>query len=239
MPESEIAWKVVVGLKLKYLPLPPFTLHTHTLSFPTFPPFSPLSLFLCLSKDKSFGGKVSMIMPGMKLLIALVIVALSLQGEWVEAQIHHVVGGDRGWDPSSDVASWSSGRIFMVGDKIWFTYSAAQESIVELKSKEEYESCDISNPIRMYTDGLDSISLDGEGIRYFTSSKSTSCKNGLKLHVDVQPYSKPEIQAKAKPENSVGLSLAAGPTTPSGSTQLSKVSLTMLVGLLFPIFMGM
>lgn len=36
----------------------------------------------------------------------------------VEAQVHHVVGGDVGWDPSTDIASWSAGKIFMVGDKI-------------------------------------------------------------------------------------------------------------------------
>lgn len=33
-------------------------------------------------------------------------------------QVHHVVGDDRGWDPSTDVASWSSKRVFRVGDKI-------------------------------------------------------------------------------------------------------------------------
>ncbi|XWS19332.1 hypothetical protein CRYUN_Cryun31cG0006100 [Craigia yunnanensis] len=56
-----------------------------------------------------------------------------------------------------------------------------------LLSKDEYELCDVSNPVRMYTDGLDGIPLDGEGIRYFVSSRPESCKNGLKLHVDVMP----------------------------------------------------
>ncbi|OVA10063.1 Plastocyanin-like [Macleaya cordata] len=111
----------------------------------------------------------------------------------VEAQVHHVVGGDLGWDPSTDIQSWSSNRDFRVGDSIWFTYSttaAAQDdgSISELKSREEYESCDVSNPIKMYTDGVvDKVSLDGEGTRYFVSTKSDNCKNGLKLHVEVLP----------------------------------------------------
>ena len=65
-----------------------------------------------------------------------------------------------------------------------FTYSDAQDNIVELKSKEEYEACNVSNPIRMVTDGVDLVE---EGIRYFASVKPESCKSGVKLHVEVQP----------------------------------------------------
>ena len=46
-----------------------------------------------------------------KVLMALVVVSAAIGGEWVvSAQSHHVLGGDPG--------SWSSGRIFRVGDKI-------------------------------------------------------------------------------------------------------------------------
>ncbi|XP_022714442.1 mavicyanin-like isoform X2 [Durio zibethinus] len=164
--------------------------------------------------------------------VALIVMAASLGVKRTEAQVHHVVGGDRGWDPSSGVASWSSDRSFRVGDKIWFAYSAAQESIVELKSRDEYESCDVSNPIRMYTDGLDGIPLDVEGMRYFVSGKPENCKNGLKLHMEVMPLRSPETQ---KPkvvvsEDSVS-TLAAAPTTPSGSVQLYGNSVLFLVGL--------
>ncbi|XVE87692.1 hypothetical protein DITRI_Ditri19aG0008000 [Diplodiscus trichospermus] len=167
-----------------------------------------------------------------KMVMALVVMAASLGVKRAGAQVHHVVGGDRGWDPSSDLASWSSGRIFRVGDKIWFAYSAAQESIVELKGKDEYESCDVSNPIRMYTDGLDTIPLDGEGIRYFVSSKTESCKNGLKLHVEVMPFGSAEAENPkvAVSENSAK-TMAAAPTTPSGSVQLCRSFLLVLVGL--------
>jgi len=164
-------------------------------------------------------------------IIALVIISVSLGDKWVgvEAQLHHVVGGDRGWDPSSDVASWPSGRIFRVGDKIWFTYSAAQESIAELKSKEEYESCDVSNPIRMYTDGLDRISLDGEGIRYFASNNPESCKNGLKLHVEVLPEGAPGIPKLLTSVGSVS-AVAAGPA--SGSAHVIGSFILLAIGFL-------
>lgn len=50
----------------------------------------------------------------------MVVVGLPMGGKgMVEGQVHHhVVGDDRGWDPSSDLLYWSSARIFRVGDNI-------------------------------------------------------------------------------------------------------------------------
>ncbi|KAK8592233.1 hypothetical protein V6N13_062819 [Hibiscus sabdariffa] len=170
----------------------------------------------------------------LKMVMALVVVMAPSLGliRWaVGAQLHHhVVGDDRGWDPSSDIATWSSGRSFR-----GFAYSAAQESIVELKSKDEYESCDVRSPLRMYTDGLDSIELVEEGIRYFASNKLESCKKGLKLHVEVMPLGKPDTQISsvaAVAENSVSIVAdAVAPTTPSGSVQLYGNFMLLLIGL--------
>ncbi|XP_058200319.1 mavicyanin-like [Rhododendron vialii] len=168
-----------------------------------------------------------------KLLIAMIVFSVAIgRGQWVGAQIHHVVGGDRGWDPSSDIPFWASTRIFSVGDKIWFTYSAAQENIVELKSKEEYEACDVSNPIKMYTNGLDNVPLEEEGIRYFASGKPESCKNGLRLHVEVQPQAKHHhISAVVTSEGSAGAT-ADAPASPSASTRISGLSYLLFVGIL-------
>ncbi|OWM85609.1 mavicyanin-like [Punica granatum] len=150
------------------------------------------------------------------------------------AQVHHVVGGDVGWDPSSDIASWAAGRIFSVGDKIWFAYSAAQESIVELRSKEEYESCDVANPIRMYKDGIDAVLLEEEGIRYFASSRAENCKSGLRLPVAVHPPGKHQqpVTMQIAASELRTLAGAAEPTSPSGSHQPSGPS-TLLLSSLF------
>ncbi|GAA0150089.1 hypothetical protein LIER_09106 [Lithospermum erythrorhizon] len=43
------------------------------------------------------------------------------------------------------------------------------------------------NPIKMYTDGLNEVQLDGEGTRFFASGNFESCKKGLKIHVNVHP----------------------------------------------------
>ncbi|XP_020220385.1 mavicyanin [Cajanus cajan] len=157
-----------------------------------------------------------------------------LGGKWVAAaEVHHVVGGDRGWDPTSDLVSWSSGRLFRVGDQIWFTYSVAEGLVAELKSKEEYETCDVSNPIKMYTEGLHTVPLEREGIRYFVSSDTQNCKNGLKLHVQVLPketrvtYSSPTLKLEAP-----------APTTPSSASSRYGYNTMLMLTLVFCIIIG-
>lgn len=109
-----------------------------------------------------------------------------------------------------------------------FTYSAAQGLVAELGSKKEYESCDLSNPIKMFSDGLHAIPLEREGIRYFVSSEPDHCKNGLKMHVDIQPientnYSPPNPISIQKVE-------ADAPSTPSGSAHHDG-RFTLMLGL--------
>ncbi|XP_057512044.1 early nodulin-like protein 12 [Actinidia eriantha] len=172
-----------------------------------------------------------------KVLMALVVVSAAIGGEWVvSAQSHHVLGGD----PDS----WSSGRIFRVGDKIWFTYSDAQDNIVELKSKEEYEACNVSNPIRMVTDGVDLIE---EGIRYFASVKPESCKSGVKLHVEVQPQLTQEhnigpVGSDGNGAVEDGLSSAttygAPADGPSAAPHLNGLSYLVFVGILVSYYLS-
>ncbi|XP_023001614.1 uclacyanin 1-like [Cucurbita maxima] len=165
------------------------------------------------------------------------------------AQTHHIVGGDRGWDVDSNIDSWSAGRKFRVGDKIWFAYSMAQGKIVELQSKKEYEACDVSNFIRMYTDGIDIVPLNGEGIRYFASSKQESCKKGLKLHVQVEAQAQNQDQTQQKAQmkttgvettNDVsdGDSAAAPPTPSASSPPLTAMSYLTLTFLPFTLYLS-
>ncbi|KAK6149689.1 hypothetical protein DH2020_017214 [Rehmannia glutinosa] len=123
----------------------------------------------------------------LKVLASVLVVVVALSGPRVSAQTHHVVGGDSGWGPALDVTSWLSGRVFRVGDKIWFNYAGTEDSIVELEGPEEFQSCNLTNPIRMYTDPVSHVELEKEGTRYFTSGNLDNCKNGLKLPVPVQP----------------------------------------------------
>ncbi|KAM0942547.1 putative Phytocyanin domain, cupredoxin [Dioscorea sansibarensis] len=144
--------------------------------------------------------------------------------------MNHVVGGDQGWDAASDLSSWSLNKIFRVGDNIWFTYSAAREGVLEVRSKDEFESCDVSNPIKMFTGGLDEVVLDGVGARYFVGGRPEDCHNGLKLHVQVLAVSSDESDQLT---NVVEEGVADGPE-PSGSAPLISImfmSSLMFIGL--------
>ncbi|XP_028778773.1 mavicyanin [Neltuma alba] len=170
-------------------------------------------------------------------VLAIISATVSLGGKPVGALVRHVVGGDRGWDPASDIASWSSGKTFRVGDEIWFTYSVAQGLVAELQSKEEYESCIFTNPIKMYTDGLHTIPLEKEGIKYFASTDVENCKNGLKLHVDVLPTATENSTTTittAAPKKGV----ADAPSSPSGSAHYGTSSILMLIVLMLYVTMG-
>ncbi|CAI9755098.1 unnamed protein product [Fraxinus pennsylvanica] len=175
-------------------------------------------------------------------LLVVVLVAVTVGAQEVQGPVHHVVGGDH----RSDIGSWLSGRVFRVGDKIWFTYSAPQESVVELQSLEEYKSCDLSNPIKMYTDGVNQIPLEREGSRYFVIGNQENCNNGLKLHVDVKPSEPQQLPdpnpspwvlppPEPKPEP---LPHIPPPPYPSASTQLNGLSFGLAVGLLL-CFLGL
>ncbi|KAH6768833.1 hypothetical protein C2S51_014169 [Perilla frutescens var. frutescens] len=115
----------------------------------------------------------------LKVLAVAFAVAVSLAGAGVSAQTHHVVGGG----PDFNVTAWLLGRRFTVGDKIRLEYSGGDESMVEVRGAEELESCNVKNPINMYTEA---VALDEEGIRYLTSSNPDKCREGLKLAVPVE-----------------------------------------------------
>ncbi|XP_057837718.2 mavicyanin [Cryptomeria japonica] len=125
----------------------------------------------------------------------------------------HVVGADRGWDPQSahNFQEWASSKIFRVGDNLWFAYSSAVQSVAEVNSREEWETCDVSNPIRLYKGGLDSVPLHSEGSRYFVSGRAEDClKNGMKLHINVVPFntsSPVNVKAVAEAPKSSGMSV--------------------------------
>ncbi|GLJ32737.1 hypothetical protein SUGI_0659070 [Cryptomeria japonica] len=100
----------------------------------------------------------------------------------------HVVGDDRGWDPASDFKGWASRKIFHVGDNLYIRLDLSPcptPCILELKSREEFENCDVSNPIKLYDGGLDEVPLIEVGDRYFTSGNAEDCQCGMKVHMYV------------------------------------------------------
>ncbi|XP_051125244.1 cucumber peeling cupredoxin-like [Andrographis paniculata] len=119
-------------------------------------------------------------------VIIIAVLAAAAAADVPDQSTHHVVGGDDGWGPALDVTAWLSGRVFRVGDKILFKKSGTDESVVELRGPEEFLKCNLTNPIRMYTEEVSHVALEEEGVRYFVSGNLESCKKGLKFPVSVQ-----------------------------------------------------
>lgn len=118
--------------------------------------------------------------------------------------VEHVVGDDRGWALQSDIHGWVSGHIFYVGDNLWFAYASGEQSVIELKSQEELEACNFSNPIRIYNAGLDSVPLLHVGTRYFTCRRVEDCQNGMKLRINVHAAPS-SSESQTRSESHVGI----------------------------------
>jgi hypothetical protein len=73
-----------------------------------------------------------------------------------------------------------------LGSAPGFAYEAADDGVAEVGGEAEFASCEVGNPIRMYTDGLSRVGLHDEGARYFVSADPAKCRSGLKLRVDVR-----------------------------------------------------
>lgn len=135
----------------------------------------------------------------LQLSSAAMIVMMMLMNMDECSAVQHLVGEDKGWVPHSNFDGWASGKIFQVGDNLWFAYASGEQSVLELKSREEWEACDFSNPIRLYKGGVDSVPLVDVGSRFFTSGRVEDCRNGMKLHINVDAAgSSSETKSKSK-----------------------------------------
>ncbi|XP_059461661.1 stellacyanin [Corylus avellana] len=96
----------------------------------------------------------------------------------------YVVGGNSGWDISTDLDTWATGKTFFVGDVLVFQFSSS-EALDEV-TKENYDKCNTTNVLRSYTNGNTTITLSKPGTMYFISGNKLYCLGGMKLQVDVE-----------------------------------------------------
>ncbi|KAK9672687.1 hypothetical protein RND81_12G117500 [Saponaria officinalis] len=100
----------------------------------------------------------------------------------------YIVGDTSGWDISSDLDSWESGKRFVVGDVLMFQYSSSSNSVCQL-TEAEYEKCDTSNALLRSTSGNTTFTLNKPGEMYFACCSRLYCLGGMKVHVHVEPNS--------------------------------------------------
>ncbi|KAH9695316.1 Phytocyanin domain-containing protein [Citrus sinensis] len=96
------------------------------------------------------------------------------------------VGDDAGWSipnaQSVNYNAWAEAIDFHVGDILSFEYNSLFHSVLEV-SREDYESCNTQSPMKSYTTGKDSITLESSDPRYFICGAPGHCQMGMKLEI--------------------------------------------------------
>uniref|UniRef100_A0A2N9FWV3 Phytocyanin domain-containing protein n=1 Tax=Fagus sylvatica TaxID=28930 RepID=A0A2N9FWV3_FAGSY len=116
-----------------------------------------------------------------------VLTLLLLLFTFSEAKVFQVGGNENSWNTTTSSESlnhWAENERFEVGDFLIFEYNPKIDSLLEV-SKEDYESCKVTNAIKEYKDGKTKVELDKSGPFYFISKAKGSCEKGQKLTVVV------------------------------------------------------
>ncbi|XP_043703023.1 mavicyanin-like [Telopea speciosissima] len=117
-----------------------------------------------------------------KLLFFYVLACLCLQVLTCNATVY-MVGDNSGWDVSTDLNSWVKGKTFNVGDSLLFQYSSG--NTVNEVTRNNFNACNVTQAIQIYTGGNTTIPLTQPGDRFFVCGNKLYCFGGMKLQVHV------------------------------------------------------
>ncbi|KAK1366704.1 Phytocyanin domain-containing protein [Heracleum sosnowskyi] len=153
-----------------------------------------------------------------KLLVFLVAVILCFSSTCTATT--YMVGDNSGWDISTDLDSWTSGKQFQVGDVLAFQYSSTH-SVSKVK-KDSYDGCNTSNVLESSSNGNTSFTLTQPGDSYFLCGNRLHCLGGMKLHVVTQGDS-PAASPAMAPQTGGG-EQGGGSSLPRPSSKSNKPS---------------
>ena len=83
-----------------------------------------------------------------------------------------------------------------------FKYNKGIDSVVVVK-KEDFDSCNINNPIQKMDGGDSTFQLSNSGLFYFISGNLNNCKNGQKLNIVLVMAVRQPIPKAAPPPTSI------------------------------------
>ncbi|KAJ7298755.1 hypothetical protein O6H91_Y438800 [Diphasiastrum complanatum] len=110
----------------------------------------------------------------------------------------YTVGGTAGWNLNVDYKTWAAPITFKVGDTLLFKYSAEAHSVFQV-SQANYKTCTISNFIKSYQTGSDSITLTDATTQYFICGTPNHCSSGMAVTVAVSGGSTPSPAPTVSP----------------------------------------
>ncbi|OIW08362.1 hypothetical protein TanjilG_03038 [Lupinus angustifolius] len=128
-------------------------------------------------------GIVSESFVNLFLLMVCSLLLISSPSSETEAKKFHV-GGKEGWilKPSEDYNHWAAKLRFQVNDTVHFKYNKGSDSVLVVK-RDDYDSCNVNNPMQRMDDGDSTFKLSNSGPYFFISGNVENCKNGEKLIV--------------------------------------------------------
>uniref|UniRef100_A0A7N0TV81 Phytocyanin domain-containing protein n=1 Tax=Kalanchoe fedtschenkoi TaxID=63787 RepID=A0A7N0TV81_KALFE len=98
------------------------------------------------------------------------------------------VGAKDGWTSYTDFnyTRWADDLHFQVDDVLRFVYDNKKENVL-LLFPSHYNTCNLTDPVRNWTSGNDSIRLRLAGHFFFMSSPDGQCQGKARVNVKVYP----------------------------------------------------
>ncbi|KAK6234710.1 hypothetical protein SCA6_010047 [Theobroma cacao] len=160
-----------------------------------------------------------------KILIRLMMVAMSMKMVHGRDPVRHDVGGGRyGWKPDVNFSEWSNHQLFYVGDWLYFGFDKNLYSVLEV-NKTSYEKCNETDFMTNITRGGRDVFELKEARPYYFISGRGFCFDGMKVAVRVEDT--PPAPAPSPGKNSG-----------SPSSCLSQILLPLLTTSVFLIFLS-
>ncbi|KAK9676827.1 hypothetical protein RND81_11G104100 [Saponaria officinalis] len=122
------------------------------------------------------------------------------------------VGGKDGWvlNPSESYSHWAGRNRFQVNDTLLFKLKKGEDSVL-IVTKDNYNECNVNNPISSLSNEESVYTFTRSGPHYFISSNTDHCNKGQKILIVVLA-----IRPKNPPPPS-----SSGPSPPPPSEPVS------------------
>lgn len=102
----------------------------------------------------------------------------------------HFVGDSAGWGRQLNprfYEIWSINNRFLVNDALIFKFATGVHTVAEVRSLGEYDACDGSNPVQMFTNCPARVGINTKGQHYYICTIGNHCHFGMKMILNTYP----------------------------------------------------
>ncbi|KAG4912733.1 hypothetical protein JHK86_053166 [Glycine max] len=96
------------------------------------------------------------------------------------------VGDGTGWTVDFNYTAWAEGKVFRVGDTLWFNYENTKHNVVKVNGT-QFQECSFTSNNEVLSSGKDSITLKAEGKKWYVCGVANHCAaRQMKLVINVE-----------------------------------------------------